>query len=46
MLVLDRNTTGGQAAQDPALVGEPLRKAAEALAGQLKGWSAGSRASR
>ncbi|MFH9349250.1 hypothetical protein [Kitasatospora sp. NPDC017646] len=36
VLMLDQNTTG-QAAQDPALAGEPLRKAAEALAGQLKG---------
>ncbi|MFF9642695.1 hypothetical protein [Kitasatospora aureofaciens] len=46
VLVLDQNTTGGQAAQDPALAGEPLRKAAEALAGQLKGQSAGPRTSR
>ncbi|MFJ9772792.1 hypothetical protein ACIRVF_16380 [Kitasatospora sp. NPDC101157] len=34
VLMLDQNTTGG-AAQDPALAGEPLRKAAEALAGQI-----------
>ncbi|MFG2841707.1 hypothetical protein ACGF12_00830 [Kitasatospora sp. NPDC048296] len=36
VLMLDQNTTG-QEAQNPALAGEPLRKAAEALAGRLKG---------
>ncbi|MFD8704499.1 hypothetical protein ACFV1W_18090 [Kitasatospora sp. NPDC059648] len=34
VLMLDQNTTG-RAAQDPALAGEPLRKAAEALVGQI-----------